>query len=147
VAVIDDIAVHPCPGGWAIETYQATIINKVEPGKKGTEWYPDWSPFRAARPLYWTIHWSKHACMNITVSDAKGLLTDLVRRAEHGEEVVLTRHGRPVARLVAIVEHPGESDRRAVLDAVRAEGREKATAGPSAERSQDFLYDENGLSA
>jgi prevent-host-death family protein len=91
--------------------------------------------------------WSKHARMNITVSDAKGLLTDLVRRAEHGEEIVLTRHGRPVARLVAIVEHPGESDRRAVLNAVRAEGRQKATAGPTADRSQDFLYDENGLPA
>lgn len=103
--------------------------------------------FRAPKSLYWTTRWSKYARMNITVSDAKGLLTDLVKRAEHGEEIVLTRHGRPVARLTAIVEHPGESDRRAVLDAVRAEGREKATAGPSAERSQDFLYDENGLSA
>jgi prevent-host-death family protein len=85
--------------------------------------------------------------MNITVSDAKGLLTDLVRRAERGEEIVLTRHGRPVARLVAIVEQPGESDRRAVLNAVRTEGRQKATAGPTADRSQDFLYDENGLPA
>jgi prevent-host-death family protein len=85
--------------------------------------------------------------MNITVSDAKGLLTDLVRRAEHGEDIVLTRHGRPVARLVAIVDHPGEAERRAVLNAVRAEGRAKAAAGPGADRSQDFLYDENGLPA
>ena len=85
--------------------------------------------------------------MNITVSDAKGLLTDLVKRAEHGEDVVLTRHGRPVARLVAIVEHPDEADRRALLNAVRAEGREKALPGPDAGRSQDFLYDENGLPA
>ena len=85
--------------------------------------------------------------MNIPVSDAKGILTDLVRRAEHGEDVVLTRHGRAVARLVAIVEHPSEADRRAVLSAVRAEGREKATAGPRADRSQDFLYDEHGLPA
>jgi prevent-host-death family protein len=85
--------------------------------------------------------------MNIPVSDAKGLLTDLVRRAEHGEDIVLTRHGRAVARLVAIVEHPSQVDRRAVLSAVRAEGREKAVAGPSADRSQDFLYDENGLPA
>ena len=117
----------------------------MEPGKIGTEWDP--YSFRAAKPLYWTISWSKYACMLITVSDAKGLLTDLVKRAEHGEDIVLTRHGRPVVRLVAIVEHPSEADRRAVLAAVRAEGREKATAGPSAERSQDFLYDENGLSA
>jgi prevent-host-death family protein len=83
--------------------------------------------------------------MNIPVSDAKGLLTDLVRRAERGEDIVLTRHGRAVARLVAIVRRPSQADRRAILDAVRAEGREKATAGSSADRSQDFLYDENGL--
>jgi prevent-host-death family protein len=83
--------------------------------------------------------------MNIPVSDAKGLLTDLVRRAEHGEDIVLTRHGRAVARLVPIVERPSQADRRAILNAVRAEGREKALAGPNADRSQDFLYDENGL--
>lgn len=87
----------------------------------------------------------QYQLMNITVSDAKGLLTDLVRRAEHGEDVVLTRHGRPVARLVAILDHPSESDRRAVLTAVRDEGREKALAGPRSERSQDFLYGEDGL--
>jgi prevent-host-death family protein len=85
--------------------------------------------------------------MNISVSDAKGLLTELVRRAEHGEDIVLTRHGRAVARLVAVVAHPSQADRRAILNAVRAEGREKALAGPSADRSQDFLYDENGLPA
>ena len=56
--------------------------------------------------------------MNIPVSDAKGILTDLVRRAEHGEDIVLTRHGRAVARLVAIVEQPSEADRRAILNAV-----------------------------
>lgn len=85
--------------------------------------------------------------MNIPVSDAKGRLTDLVKRAEQGEEIVLTRHGRAVARLVAIVERPSQADRRAVLNAVREEGRRTATPGPSAERSQDFLYDENGLPA
>ena len=82
--------------------------------------------------------------MDIPVSDAKGLLTDLVKRAEHGEDIVLTRHGRPVVRLVAIADHPTPADRRAVLAAVRAEGRQQATAGPTAARSQDFLYDENG---
>jgi len=83
--------------------------------------------------------------MDITVSDAKGLLTDLVRRAEHGEEIVLTRHGRPIVRLVAVVERPTPSDRRAALNAARAEGRNQATAGPSADRSQDFLYDADGI--
>jgi prevent-host-death family protein len=89
--------------------------------------------------------WFKIADMEITVSDAKALLSELVRRAEYGEDVVLTRHGRAVARLVPVLAHPSAAERRAVLDAVRAEGRAHATPGPSAEHSQDFLYDSHGL--
>jgi prevent-host-death family protein len=37
--------------------------------------------------------------MQVSVSDAKAQLTDLVRRAEDGEDIVLTRHGQPVAIL------------------------------------------------
>jgi len=33
--------------------------------------------------------------------EAKTHLSELVQRAEKGEEIVLTRHGAPVARLVA----------------------------------------------
>ena len=40
--------------------------------------------------------------MNVPISEAKARLTDLVRRAEAGDEVVLTRHGRPVARLAPL---------------------------------------------
>ena len=83
--------------------------------------------------------------MDIPVSDAKARLTDLVRRAEHGEDVVLTRHGRAVARLIPICDRPSASERHALLQAVRAEGRARAIPGPSAARSQDFLYDANGL--
>ena len=38
--------------------------------------------------------------MKISVSEAKGQLTELVRRAEAGDEVILTRHGHPAVRLV-----------------------------------------------
>ena len=38
------------------------------------------------------------------VSKAKAKMADLVRRAEAGEEVVLTRNGKVVARLVPPVE-------------------------------------------
>jgi prevent-host-death family protein len=85
--------------------------------------------------------------MNIPVSDAKALLTDLVRRAESGEDIVLTRYGQPVARLVAMVERPSRDERRTLLNAVRAEGRRNAVAGPCAARSQDDLYDERGVPA
>ena len=38
-------------------------------------------------------------------------LTDLVRRAEAGDEIILTRHGQPAARLVAIKQTPDRSAR------------------------------------
>ena len=40
--------------------------------------------------------------MRISVSEAKAQLTDLVRRAEAGEDVVLTRHDQEIVRLIAI---------------------------------------------
>jgi prevent-host-death family protein len=83
--------------------------------------------------------------MQVSVSDAKGQLTELVRRAEAGEEIVLTRHGRAVARLAPVTTIPTAIDRRAVLNKVRASGPKSATPGPDAARSQDFLYDEDGL--
>ncbi len=48
--------------------------------------------------------------MNITVSEAKAKFSELIRRVEAGEEVVLTRNGKPVARLSEPVEtpHPGK---------------------------------------
>jgi prevent-host-death family protein len=83
--------------------------------------------------------------MQVSVSEAKGQLTELVRRAEAGEEVVLTRHGHAVARLVPEKPRSDKEYRRRVIEEIRAECRGKATPGPSAARSQDFLYDEFGL--
>jgi prevent-host-death family protein len=83
--------------------------------------------------------------MRISVTDAKGQLTDLVRRAEAGEEVVLTRHGQPAARIVAAGRPRDRTQRRALLDAIQAAGTARATAGPDAARSQDFLYDDDGM--
>ena len=37
--------------------------------------------------------------MNIPVSTAKAQFSELIRRVEAGEEIVLTRNGKPVARL------------------------------------------------
>ena len=83
--------------------------------------------------------------MRVSVTDAKGRLTDLVRRAEAGDEVILTRHGQPAARLVAISVLPDRATRRKVMEDVRRAGAGKAIEGVSAARSQDFLYDEDGL--
>jgi len=83
--------------------------------------------------------------MRVSVSDAKAQLTELVRRAEAGEEIVLTRHGHAAVRLVPVMAVPDRKARRALLEAVRASAATKATPGPTAARSQDFLYGEDGL--
>jgi prevent-host-death family protein len=82
---------------------------------------------------------------HISVTEAKGQLTELVRRAEAGDEIILTRHGQPAVRLVPVKAVPDAKTRRKLLEAARASGMRKASAGPSAARSQDFLYDESGL--
>jgi prevent-host-death family protein len=81
----------------------------------------------------------------MSVTEAKGQLTELVRRAEAGDEVVLTRHGHAVVRLVPVKAAPDRKSRRALLDGIRAAAAAKATVGPSAARSQDFLYGDDGL--
>jgi len=83
--------------------------------------------------------------MEISVSEAKGQLTDLVRRAQGGDDIVLTRHGQPTVRLVPIVAQQSSSARRKLLEDVRRSGAAKANQGPTAAGSQDFLYDEDGL--
>ena len=61
--------------------------------------------------------------MNVPISEAKARLTDLVRRAEAGDEVVLTRHGRPVVRLAPVARRPAnELDRREPLERLRLLG-------------------------
>jgi prevent-host-death family protein len=83
--------------------------------------------------------------MRVSVSEAKGILTDLVRRAEAGDEVILTRHGHAAVRLAPVKAAPNHEERKAILEAIRAAGAAKARPGPSAARSQDFLYGEDGL--
>ena len=83
--------------------------------------------------------------MRVSVSEAKAQLTELVRRAEAGDEVVLTRHGHAAVRLVPVKAIPNRESRRALLEAVRTSGGAKANVGPSAARSQDFLYGDDGL--
>jgi prevent-host-death family protein len=86
-----------------------------------------------------------YTTMKVSVSEAKGQLTELVRHAEAGDEVILTRRGQAAVRLVPVTTGPSGRARRALLDRVRAAGTTKATPGPDAARSQDFLYGEDGI--
>ncbi len=83
--------------------------------------------------------------MRISVTEAKGLLTELIRRAEAGDEVVLTRHGHPAVRLVPVTPVANAEGRRALIKAARAAAAKKKGEGPDAAHSQDFLYDDSGL--
>jgi prevent-host-death family protein len=83
--------------------------------------------------------------MRVSVSEAKGQLTDLVRRAEAGDEIVLTRHGQAAVRLVPVKPAAARASRRALMEAARKAGVSKAEPGPIAARSQDFLYGDDGL--
>ena len=83
--------------------------------------------------------------VRISVTDAKGQLTELVRRAEAGDEIILTRHGQAIMRFVPVKAVPRPAARRRLLEAARMSGAAKATDGPHAARSQDFLYGEDGL--
>jgi prevent-host-death family protein len=83
--------------------------------------------------------------MRISVTAAKGQLTELVRRAEAGEEILLTRHDQAAVRLVPVKAKPTAAEKMALMDAIQKRAAKKAKPGPSAARSQDFLYDENGL--
>lgn len=38
----------------------------------------------------------------LSAAQAKSQLADCLRRAEHGEPVIITRHGKPVAALVGV---------------------------------------------
>jgi prevent-host-death family protein len=61
--------------------------------------------------------------MNVPISEAKAHLTDLVRRAEAGDEIVLTRHGHPVVRLTPVPVRPAnERERKAAPERVRLFG-------------------------
>ncbi|HKT16050.1 MAG TPA: type II toxin-antitoxin system prevent-host-death family antitoxin [Allosphingosinicella sp.] len=83
--------------------------------------------------------------MQIPVSDAKGQLTELVRRAEAGDEIILTRHGHAAVRLVPVKVPTDRKSRRKLIETIRAAAAAKASKGPIAARSQDFLYDDEGL--
>ena len=42
--------------------------------------------------------------MMVNVHEAKTQLSQLLKRVEEGEEITIARHGKPVARLVAVEE-------------------------------------------
>jgi len=83
--------------------------------------------------------------VRLSLSEAKGKLTELARRAEAGEEVILTRRGLPAVKLVSVDRKPTAAEKRRLMEGIMEEGRRKALPGPDAAHAADFLYDEFGL--
>ena len=57
----------------------------------------------------------------IAVYEAKNRFSEMIAAVEHGEEITITRHGMPVARLVAIgtTEPPALAQRQRVASALQ----------------------------
>jgi prevent-host-death family protein len=55
--------------------------------------------------------------------EAKNTLGTLLDRVENGEEIVITRHGRAVARLVPNLPHIASDDVQAAFDRIRERAR------------------------
>ena len=58
--------------------------------------------------------------MEIGAFEAKNKLGMLLDRVESGEEIIITRHGKPVARLVPNATRIDKLQARAALDRIRA---------------------------
>jgi len=58
----------------------------------------------------------------VQASEAKTHLPQLLDEVERGETIVITRHGRPIARLVPEAERR-QAEIRAAIDKIRALGK------------------------
>ncbi len=83
--------------------------------------------------------------MEIAVADAKPIFSELLRRANSGEEVIVTRHGQPYAKIMPVVgpvRRP-KSERRESLEALMERSRAKGLhLGASGAELQQELNDD-----
>lgn len=85
--------------------------------------------------------------MLIGTAEAVSQLDELVRRAQSGEEVMLTtRDGEPPVKLVPMDWETIRERRRRVLEEMRGAWKDLPQfAGATSASLQDELYDEHGL--
>ena len=72
------------------------------------------------------------ACVTVfAAADAKSRFSQLLSRAEAGEEITISRHGTPVAKLVPVTSRGTAAERHARAEAyIEYVRREGATLGP-----------------
>ena len=83
--------------------------------------------------------------MEIAINEAKGKLSGLINAALEGEQIVLTKHGKPVAEIKPLAGVKSPKDKLATIRRIMQETSEIVTEGPDAVHSADFLYDDAGM--
>jgi prevent-host-death family protein len=73
---------------------------------------------------------TKPAIREVGAFEAKNTLGSLLDRVERGEQIVITRHGKPVARLVPNTESPDQDRVRAAFERLRESARQLARENP-----------------
>ena len=71
-------------------------------------------------PTLWPEFWPEGAVMEVGIAKAKDTFSELVERAEAGEVVTITRHGRPVATLNPARRRPTREEAEAVFSELSA---------------------------
>lgn len=90
------------------------------------------------------------AMLDISITEAKSRLAELVQQAERGQAVRITRRGRAVAVLVSVAEHTRlTTDRVGVLAYSQAWRSQTAAAGLKLSNEEDWdgLRDQSERSA
>jgi len=75
--------------------------------------------------------------------DAKTRWSELLDRVEKGEQIVITRHGRPVARLVP-EGHRNDAEALAALDRIVARRKELAARGVRTSQAEIRAWRDEG---
>ena len=87
--------------------------------------------------------------MNIALAEAQLRLPELADQVASGQDVVIELGDGRAVQLVSVKRLSSEDieRRRQALEALAKAGARKASPGPCAARSQDWLYDESGAPA
>jgi prevent-host-death family protein len=81
--------------------------------------------------------------MDVGVLEAKNRFSELLDRVEQGEQVTITRHGRPVATLAGVQNaRPSKAEIEAIFERVR---RLRETLQPTSWEALKRLRDEDRL--
>lgn len=83
--------------------------------------------------------------MKIAINEAKAKLSALINAALSGEQVVLTKHGRPVAEIRPLAATKKPAEKLSAIQKIVGRARTKRLSGVSAAEADNFLYDDTGL--